>query len=64
LRQLVAHGAQKINIGTALRMEFGRVLRAEMAAHPEQFDRLKFFGPCMKAITALAREKILAMNAG
>ncbi|MTJ81579.1 MAG: fructose-bisphosphate aldolase [Telmatospirillum sp.] len=64
LHRLVVHGARKINIGTALRVAFGRVLRAEMEAHPGEFDRLKFYGPCMRAVTAMAREKILAMNAG
>jgi fructose-bisphosphate aldolase class II len=62
LGRLVAHGARKINIGTALRAEFGRTLRAEMAARPEEFDRLKFYGPCMRAVTALAHRKISAMR--
>ena len=62
LRRLVQHGAKKINIGTALRMAFGRALREGMARRPEEFDRIKLFGPCMKAVTGLAREKILLLN--
>jgi fructose-bisphosphate aldolase class II len=64
LSRLVAHGARKINIGTALRMEFGRALREGMAADPDEFDRLKFYKACMTAVTALARQKILAMSGG
>ncbi len=64
LRRLVRHGAKKINIGTALRVAFGRTLREGMVSRPEEFDRIRFFGPCMQAVTELARQKMLAMNGG
>ena len=62
LQRLVQHGAKKINIGTALRLAFGNSLRDEMARRPEEFDRIKLFGPCMKAVTEVVRHKLLLMN--
>ncbi|PAB58245.1 class II fructose-bisphosphate aldolase [Anaeromicrobium sediminis] len=37
------HNLAKVNIGTALRMVFGNILREEVNNKPEEFDRLKFF---------------------
>lgn len=62
LGKLVKHGARKINIGTGLRVEFGRVLRKEMMANPDEWCRIKFYGPVMEAIQAMARAKMVAMN--
>lgn len=62
LSKLVEHGAKKINIGTALRIVFGNTLREQMQKNPDEFDRIKMFGPCMKAVTEAARQKILLMR--
>lgn len=62
LSKLVKHGAKKINIGTALRIVFGNTLRKQMQENPDEFDRIKMFGPCMKAVTEAARQKILLMR--
>lgn len=58
LRRLVAGGAQKINLGTALRMAFGHTLRRQLEEDPAAFDRIKLFPKCMKAVEETAAEKI------
>lgn len=58
LSKLVAFGARKINIGTALRMEFGQTLRRQFETEPKAFDRVKLFGPCMEAVKKKALEKM------
>jgi len=44
----------KFNIGTDLRMAFGRTLREEMAARPEEFDKLKLIGRPARAVEEAA----------
>ena len=58
LAKLVRFGARKINIGTALRMEFGQTLRRQFADDPKEFDRIKLFGPCMEAVKDKAVQKM------
>ena len=58
LAKLVRFGARKINIGTALRMEFGQTLRRQFADDSKEFDRIKLFGPCMEAVKDKAVQKM------
>lgn len=58
LCRLVDCGARKINIGTALRMGFGKQLRSQMEENPAAFDRITLFARCMQAVQAKAEEKI------
>jgi fructose-bisphosphate aldolase, class II len=44
----------KFNIGTELRMSFGRSLREVMGANPEAFDRLELLGATIPAIRSTA----------
>lgn len=58
LRQLPKNGVRKVNVGTALRMVFGRTLRREMEEHPAVFDRIELFQPCMEAVQRKAADII------
>ena len=49
---------KKFNIGTELRQEFGRSLRAHLEAHPREFDRLKILTGTIEPMRILA-EKII-----
>lgn len=62
LVKLADYGARKINLGTVLRMEFGRTLRAQFEADPKAFDRIKLFGPCMAAVQKKAEEKLRLLS--
>ncbi|MCY6483233.1 class II fructose-bisphosphate aldolase [Clostridium aestuarii] len=57
LEQLRNYGVGKINIGTALRMEFGNTLRKEMESNPEEFDRMYFNEKAMFKVKEKAKEK-------
>lgn len=61
LGRLVSMRVGKVNIGTALRMSFGRALRADMARDPHEFDRIKLFAGAMAAVqeTALLKMRLL-----
>lgn len=61
LSRMIGYNIVKFNIGTALRMEFGKALRNEVLANPEEFDRLKLFKEPMKAVrqTAVLKYKQL-----
>ncbi len=63
LRALPQAGVGKLNIGTSLRQTFGRSLRAELAANPQLFDRLKLFKAIMPPMQAEA-QRWLRMLAG
>lgn len=52
----------KFNIGTELRMEFGRTLRAALAADPDQFDRIALLRQTEAPLTALARKIIRGLE--
>jgi fructose-bisphosphate aldolase, class II len=51
VRQRLAqhHRVKKFNIGTELRMAFGAALRATLAEHPDEFDRVKILSSTMGA---------------
>jgi|SRR5690625_50943 len=53
----------KVNIGTALRMDFGNTLRKTIQDNPEQFDRVELFKDPLKQIKQTAKEKITLLNA-
>lgn len=45
---------KKFNIGTEFRQEFGRSLRGFLAAHPDEFDRLKILSSTVAPLRDLA----------
>lgn len=62
LVKAIKGGIRKVNIGTALRMEFGNSLRKQMKEDKEIFDRIKLFKGCMEAVQKKAQEKIQFMG--
>ncbi|MGG1556334.1 class II fructose-bisphosphate aldolase [Paenibacillus ferrarius] len=58
LKQLIKYRVGKINIGTALRMSFGRSLRETINASPSEFDRIKWFAESMIAVQEAASRKL------
>lgn len=48
----------KVNIGTELRMAFGQALRATLAAHPAEFDRIALLRATMAPVEWAARQAI------
>lgn len=63
LRKLAATRIGKVNIGTALRMAFGKTLRSEIQAKPDEFDRVALFAGPMEAVKEEAKKKMLLLNA-
>jgi fructose-bisphosphate aldolase class II len=57
LARLAGYGVGKVNIGTALRMTFGRTIRQVMSDNPQEFDRIKMFKKPMQAVEAQAKNK-------
>ncbi len=57
LRRLAATRIAKVNIGTALRMAFGRTMRQEMENNPSEFDRIRLFQQPMEAVKQAALRK-------
>ncbi|MCY6371137.1 class II fructose-bisphosphate aldolase [Clostridium ganghwense] len=57
LKKLKNCGIGKINIGTALRMEFGNTIRKEMEKNPQEFDRMYFTEKAMVKVKEKAKEK-------
>ncbi len=57
LRRLAATRVGKINIGTALRMAFGKKLREQLQDDPGLFDRIQLFRQSMTAVTDTAIDK-------
>lgn len=55
-------GVNKINLGTSLRLAFGNTLRATVNEMSDEFDRLKFFPSCMKAVSEKAKEKMILVH--
>jgi fructose-bisphosphate aldolase class II len=62
LPKLIAYGACKINIGTALRMAFGKTLRDQYMQNPHEYDRIKFYPSCMDAVRTKTKEKLLLLQ--
>lgn len=58
LKRLRNYNISKINIGTALRMEFGNTIREEMMKNPSEFDRMYFNERAMVKVKEKAKEKI------
>ena len=63
LTKLSRAGIKKINIGTCLRMQFGKTLRRAMEEAPEEFDRIKLFQKPMKAVEEAVKAKMLLLRA-
>lgn len=59
---LALHGAKKINLGTCLRMSFGKALHEAADNMPTQFDRIELFKPCMAAVRQEAEKKLRLLN--
>lgn len=64
LRRLAATRIAKVNIGTALRMAFGRTMRQEMENHPSEFDRIRLFRQPMEAVKQAALRKFEVLGWG
>ncbi len=62
LTKLSQSGAMKINIGTSLRMAFGKTLRKTMEENPKEYDRIKLFQQPMKTVCQTAKTKILTLQ--
>lgn len=64
-RAALAAGSQvcKFNIGTELRMEFGRALRQALAEDPAQFDRIAILSATEGPLSAAARAVMRGMGA-
>lgn len=54
LSHMIEYNIAKFNIGTALRIAFGNALKAQVAANPNEFDRLKLFQEPMNAVRQAA----------
>lgn len=52
----------KFNIGTELRMGFGRALRAQLAGRPDAFDRIEILSGIEAPLTELARQVIRTLQ--
>ncbi|MGL4483317.1 MAG: class II fructose-bisphosphate aldolase, partial [Anaerovoracaceae bacterium] len=50
LSKMARTSIAKFNVGTALRIAFGKALREEVLANPNQYDRLKLFEKPMLAV--------------
>ena len=62
LPKLAATSFGKVNIGTALRMAFGKSLRKQMEADPVVYDRLELFPDAMEKVKQAAINKMLLLN--
>ncbi|MFZ5967555.1 MAG: class II fructose-bisphosphate aldolase [Bacillota bacterium] len=58
LQKLITYRVAKVNIGTALRMAFGKALREEMNKNPNEFDRIKLFKTPMLKVQEEAKKKM------
>ena len=63
-RTKLARGSKicKFNIGTELRMAFGKALREAVACDPDRFDRVQILGEVEAPIAAAAREALRAIG--
>mgnify|MGYP001822041340 CR=1 FL=1 len=63
-RTALAHGSKicKYNIGTELRMAFGKALRVAIASDPDRFDRVQILSEVEVPITTAAREVLRAIG--
>jgi len=63
LQKIVKTNFGKVNIGTAIRMAFGKTLREEVTANPDTFDRIDLFKQPIQAVKEEAMKKIKLLNA-
>ncbi len=65
VRQRLARESRvkKFNIGTELRMAFGRALRKSLADHPESFDRIQLLGETIAPVKEQAKAILMALAA-
>ena len=52
---------KKFNIGTELRMAFGRALRKSLTDHPQSFDRLQLLGATIEPLKVEAKASMMAL---
>jgi fructose-bisphosphate aldolase class II len=57
VKKLCITNVGKVNLGTALRIAFGKSLISEISLNPEEYDRVKLFKKPMEAVQAAAEEK-------
>lgn len=58
IQQAVAHGINKVNIDTDLRIAFDAGVRKFLAENPTVFDPRKILGPAKELITKVVRQKM------
>lgn len=63
LKRLATMAVCKFNIGTTLRMAFGRALRQTLESDPEVFDRLTIFNQVMPPMQQEASRNLLLLGA-
>ncbi len=65
-RRALAHGSAicKFNIGTELRMAFGRALRAAVERDPDRFDRIQILRETHEPLVAATRTVLSALKRG
>ncbi|TDL76588.1 class II fructose-bisphosphate aldolase [Palleronia sediminis] len=65
-RRALAHGSAicKFNIGTELRMAFGRALRAAVERDPDRFDRVQILRETHEPLVAATRTVLSALKRG
>ncbi len=54
LSRMIGYHIAKFNIGTALRIAFGKALHEQVCSNPEEYDRLKLFKEPMNAVEQVA----------
>ena len=57
VKNLLKTNVGKMNIGTALRMAYGKELKEEILSKPDEFDRVKLLRKPMAAVQAAAEDK-------
>ncbi len=62
LKKIAGMHFGKVNIGTAIRMSFGKTLRNELTANPLAFDRIELFNKPMQAVKQEAIHKMKLLN--
>ncbi len=62
LKKLVKCGARKINMGTTLRIAFGKELRRQIQCNEQLFDRIQMYPACMEAVQEKARQKMMLLG--
>ena len=62
LTKLSHAGIRKINLGTCLRLVFGKTLRRVMEENPEEFDRIRLFQEPMAQVKEAAKAKMLLLR--